>query len=70
MVQDLEVRDQEQVEVWVEAAAAKVAVAKAEGVVLLQARGAIVSAPNAGKERPIKQECPVMSSYALNVEQL
>ena len=75
MEQAQEVRDPEQVEVWVEAAVARAravvararaAVGKVEEVVLRQVRAATVSALTVVKDRPINWGFPVMSSNVLN----
>ena len=70
--QDQEVRDLEQVEVWVEAATAEVktVVVGAREAVLRQARAVIASAPTVVKEQPINWGPPVTSSNALSVERL
>ena len=72
MEQDRKVRDLEQVEVWVEAAVARVkaAVAEALEVVLQQDRVDIVSAQTAVKEQPMNWEAPVMSRNVPSVELL
>jgi len=72
MEQDRKVRDLEQVEVWVEAAVARVkaAVAEALEVVLQQDRVDIVSAQTAVKEQPINWGAPVMSRNVPSAELL
>ncbi len=64
MEQDQEVRDLEQVEVWV---VAKVAGDVAREAVLRQARAVIAFAPTVVKEQPIKWGHPVMNSNAQSV---
>ena len=61
MEQDQEVREPEQVEVWVK-------VVVAGGVVLEQAREAIAFAPTVVKGQPINWGRPVMISNALSAE--
>ena len=70
MEQAREARDQEQVEVWVEApvAGAKEVVDKAEEVVLRQVRAVFAFAQTVVKERPINWEPPVTSGNVLSAE--
>jgi len=71
MEQGREVRDLEQVEVWVEVVVAEakaVVVAEAKEVVLRQDRVEIVSVPTAVKEQPINWGAPVMSRNVPNAE--
>ena len=72
MEQDQEVRDLEQVEVWVEAAPAevKVVVAGAGEEVLRQDRADTASVQTVVKKQPINWGAPVMSSNALSAERL
>ena len=64
MEQDQEVRELEQVVVWVEDKVAEDVVREA---VLRQARAVIAFAPNVVKEQPIKWGPPVMNSNAQSV---
>ena len=69
MEQDREVRDLEQVEAWVEAAAARVKVAAVRAVAVVLPQDLVVTAfaPTVVKERPINWEFPVMTRNARNV---
>jgi hypothetical protein len=64
MEQDPEVRELEQVVVWVKDKVAEDVVREA---VLRQARAVIAFAPNVVKEQPIKWGPPVMNSNAQSV---